>query len=71
MVETGYGLADAFRRQGLATEAVDALVAIALSNGASQVRADTTVNNRASQRVLEKTGFRELSRSDSLVFYAR
>ena len=55
-VEFGYGLVAAARGRGFATEAVQALAAIAAVHGASLLRADTTPGNAASQRVLIKAG---------------
>jgi RimJ/RimL family protein N-acetyltransferase len=56
-VEIGYGIAESVRGQGLVTEAVEALVALARAQGASSVVALTTPGNEASQRVLGRTGF--------------
>lgn len=56
--EIGYGISDGFRRQGFATEAVNALVNWALSQPCIQcVEAEAEENNIGSQRVLEKCGF--------------
>jgi RimJ/RimL family protein N-acetyltransferase len=57
-VEIGYGISASYRGQGLASEAVGALVQWAfVANYATRVTAQTAVNNTASQCVLEKTGF--------------
>ena len=57
-VEIGYGITEENRGNGYATEAVDAVVAWALSQpGVCRVEAETASENRASQRVLEKCGF--------------
>jgi [ribosomal protein S5]-alanine N-acetyltransferase len=57
-VEIGYGINASHWGQGLASEAVGALVQWAFStNYAARVTAQTAVNNIASQRVLEKNGF--------------
>jgi RimJ/RimL family protein N-acetyltransferase len=69
-VELGYGLVEAVRGRGFATEALAALTRHALSNGARRVRADTAVDNLPSQRVLAKAGFSEVSRSGGLIFSA-
>ena len=56
--EIGYGISEEDQGNGYATEAVDAVVAWALSQpGVCRVEAETTSENRASQRVLEKCGF--------------
>lgn len=68
-VEVGYGLVEAARGRGLATEALSAFVALARAGGARRVKADTSPDNVPSQRVLTKTGFRETQRSDELIYY--
>ena len=68
-VEIGYGLVESVRGRGLATEALIATTQCALRNGAVQIKADTDLKNYASQRVLVKAGFTEVSRSDELIFY--
>lgn len=56
-VEIGYGVADAFRGQGIATSGVEQLLEIAFSRGdVTEVLAETRLDNVASMRVLEKTG---------------
>jgi RimJ/RimL family protein N-acetyltransferase len=57
-VEVGYGLAPSARGRGYATEALQAMVGLAGDLGVATVRADTDLDNVASQRVLEKAGFR-------------
>lgn len=60
-IEIGYSMLVSFREQGLATEAVNALVNWAFASGqVSEVVADTLPHLIASQRVLEKTGFVEV-----------
>jgi [ribosomal protein S5]-alanine N-acetyltransferase len=61
--EIGYGLVEAARGAGYATEAVDAMVAAAEATGA-RVRASVAPDNRASLRVLAKCGFTELRGSN-------
>ena len=56
-VEVGYGLAPSARGSGYATEALRAAVELAGTLDVGAVRADTDVDNAASQRVLEKAGF--------------
>lgn len=56
--EIGYGLLPPYHGKGYATEAVEALCRWALSQtGVTAVEAETTPDNAASQRVLEKVGF--------------
>ena len=58
-VEIGYGIFDAYQGQGYASEAVQAAVTWALDqSGVHCVEAETEPDNKASQRVLEKCGFR-------------
>ncbi len=70
-VEIGYGLVEAVRGSGLATEAVGVAVRIAGQYGATLMKADTAVGNVPSQRVLEKSGFSQVSRSADLFLYER
>jgi ribosomal-protein-alanine N-acetyltransferase len=59
IVETGYAVLPQFQGQGYATEMVGALVRWALDNPlVRRVIAETTLENRASVRVLTKLGFR-------------
>lgn len=60
VVEIAYSMLTSFREQGLATEAVNALIDWAFSTGqVREVIAETLPHLIASQRVLEKTGFVE------------
>ena len=68
-VELGFGLVEAVRGQGYATEALIGAVRHALAGGARHVKADTDVQNFGSQNVLAKAGFREISRSDKLIYF--
>lgn len=59
-VEIGYGIDEAYRGQGYATEAVLAAVAWALEQpGVVRVEAETDADNHASQQVLRRCGFKE------------
>jgi RimJ/RimL family protein N-acetyltransferase len=68
LVEIGFGLAPSARGQGYAVEAVRALSSIAADHGVTTIRADTTLDNLASQRTLARAGF-ELVRSDDELHY--
>ncbi|MGI8879986.1 MAG: GNAT family N-acetyltransferase [Jatrophihabitans sp.] len=57
-VEIGYGLVPSARGHGYAAEAVVALLTVAADHGLSQVMAETTMDNIASQRTLIRAGFR-------------
>jgi len=64
-VEIGYGLAPAYQGRGYATEAAAAGVAYAAKVGAvTAVVAGADSDNVASQRVLEKVGFRCVERGE-------
>jgi len=57
-VEIGYGFDQPYHRQGLGTEAVEALIAWAFAQpGVQAITAETNYTNVASARVLQKTGF--------------
>ncbi|WP_246142833.1 GNAT family N-acetyltransferase [Nocardioides rubriscoriae] len=62
-VEVGYGLVEAVRGRGLATEALRCVLAETDRVGV-RVRARTEPTNRASVRVLAKAGFTDLRGSD-------
>jgi len=59
-VEVGYGLAESARGRGLATEALRAMTALAAQHGVALMVAVTSMDNVASQRVLERAGFTRL-----------
>lgn len=61
--EVGYGLVEAVRRRGIATEALAGLLAETDLLGV-RVRASVLPHNTASIRVLAKAGFTELRGSD-------
>ena len=71
-VEIGYGVAEARRGRGHASEAIAALARLAFAEaGVRALYAETSVLNAASRRVLEKAGFgwsgRRPSEEDGLV----
>lgn len=68
-VEIGYGLAPSARGHGYATEAVLALLRIAAEHGVPIVRADTDLDNVASQRTLEHAGFERVGADSELCYY--
>lgn len=59
-VEIGYRIEPGFRRQGLATEAIRALLAWAESNGIHRFRASVAPDNVASLAIIGAFGFREV-----------
>jgi [ribosomal protein S5]-alanine N-acetyltransferase len=61
IVEIAYGIDEGDRGKGFATEAAAALVDFALASGkVNLVRAHTLPDSGASQRILEKCGFRNV-----------
>lgn len=59
MVEIAYGIDEPFRSQGYATQCVLALIRFARTiEIVKTIRANTKCENLASERVLQKTGFR-------------
>ena len=56
-VEIGYGVSEAFRRQGAASAAVRVLLKLAFSNGATEVLAEILPSNAASVAVVAKLSF--------------
>ena len=66
LTEVGYGLNPLYEGHGFMTEALHAFLDFGKSLGIRTVRADTRPDNIASQRVLEKCGFRFLYQSGNL-----
>ena len=69
-VEIGYGLVPSARGNGFAAEAARALVALARRHGLSRIVAHTDEDNIASQRTLERAGFRQTGTNGTLYLYA-
>ncbi len=66
----GYMIDEQHRGNGYATEAVEALCSWGFKFSVlKNVKADTSVNNLASQRVLLKAGFHKLEQRDDTVYY--
>jgi RimJ/RimL family protein N-acetyltransferase len=68
-VEIGYGVSSARQAQGFMTEAAGLVCQLASVLGARSVVAETDVVNIASQRVLEKCGFRQFTSDDASVWW--
>jgi RimJ/RimL family protein N-acetyltransferase len=68
-VEVGYGLAPSARGNGYAAEALAALLDVAADHGLSRVVADTDKSNLASQRTLQRAGFRQVGSNGDLYTY--
>ena len=69
VVEVGYGLAPSARGNGYAAEALIAVLEIAAEQGVGLVKADTALDNVASQRTLIHAGFRLVSSDPELNYY--
>ena len=68
MVEIGYSVVPAYRRQGYAFEAVQALVGWAFAQpGVSRITAECSPDNAPSIRILEKLGMRRLETGGHLL----
>ncbi|WP_052951653.1 GNAT family N-acetyltransferase [Devosia soli] len=65
--ELGYWIGEPQWGQGFAPEAVTGLLAAAGDAGMEIIRARVLASNPASQRVLEKTGFAVIERTESVV----
>ena len=68
-MEIGYGLAESVHGQGFGTEAVAGVIAIARERGITQLCAETDLPNMASQKILVRNGFSELSRSETGIWW--
>lgn len=66
-VEIGYGLGKEFEHQGYMTEAVEALCKWALAQeNVSHIIAETDLDGFASQRILQRCGFTETKRQETV-----
>lgn len=66
-VELGYGIGKEFEHQGYMTEAAEAMCQWALSQpGVKSVIAETDLDGYASQRILQRLGFFEYSRRETV-----
>ncbi len=66
-VEIGYGLGKEFEHNGYMTEAAKAMCEWALKqNGVKSVIAETELENFASQNILERCGFKEDKRGETI-----
>lgn len=69
-VEIGYGTRNGFKNKGYMTETVKKLSQWALKQDkVKKVIAETNINNIASQRVLEKSGFNKYKSEDESYWY--
>ena len=68
-VDVGYGLSLSARGHGYAAEALAVLLNLAADHGLSRVGADTTRDNVASQRTLERAGFHQIGTNGDHYLY--
>jgi len=67
-VEIGYGISEAYRSQGYTTEAVASICNWALmQDGINSIIAETDKNHIASQKVLQKNGFKLIKENDNIL----
>lgn len=66
VTEVGYGLNPRYEGHGYMTEALTALLAFGKKLGIETVRADTLKENKKSQNVLKRCGFRFLEEKENL-----
>lgn len=72
VVEIGYGTYPVFQGRGYMTEMVGGLMAWASEQpGVRRIMADTDADNLASQRVLQKNGFRFVEETEGLLWWER
>ena len=65
--ELGYGIGPAFEHHGYTTEAARALCAWALAQpGVKHLSAETDLDGSASQRILQRLGFQEIQRAETV-----
>lgn len=66
-VEIGYGLGIQFEKQGYMTEAVQAMIKWAMGQeGVKHIIAETDLDGFASGRILQKCGFKEIARNQTI-----
>ena len=66
VTEVGYGMDPAYTGHGYMTEALDAFLSFGKTLGIKTVRADTRPDNKKSQNVLKRCGFRFLREDGDL-----
>lgn len=66
-VEIGYGLGKEFEHNGYMTEAVKAMCKLAVKqNGVKNIIAETDLDSFASQRILERVGFKKYYEANTI-----
>jgi ribosomal-protein-alanine N-acetyltransferase len=63
--EIGYGIDPAYRNQGYMTEGLQALTKWAFSHPACRIVTASSVSNPASERILQKSGWRKVRQSNN------
>ncbi|MGH4120346.1 GNAT family N-acetyltransferase [Clostridium sp.] len=68
--EVGFGLVERERGNGLAFEALKAIMNwLSFQDSVKYIRADCLISNKPSARTLEKVGMREISRDHDLIYW--
>lgn len=66
-VEIGYGLGKQFEKQGYMTEAVQAMIKWAMAQeGVKHIIAETELDSFASGKILQRCGFKEMKRDETI-----
>jgi ribosomal-protein-alanine N-acetyltransferase len=69
-VELGYGLIEHERGKGFGFEALKAIMDwLSFQESVKIVKADCLIDNKASARILEKAGMKEVSRDKNLIYW--
>lgn len=64
----GYRVGQVYTGKGIANRALKLLIEAVVEEGRiKQIKAQTTMNNIASQKILEKNGFEQIGKSDETV----
>lgn len=70
-VEVGYGLVKDQQDKGFGFEALSTIMKWAnLNNEVKNVIADCLLDNKASARILQKAGFKEINRDEKLIYWS-
>ncbi|GFP76609.1 GNAT family N-acetyltransferase [Clostridium fungisolvens] len=69
-VEVGYGLVENERGNGIGFESLKAIIDWAISQKSVKViKAECLIDNKASSRILEKVGMKEINRDQNLIYW--
>ena len=69
-VEIGYGLVENERGKGIGFESLKSIIDWGISQkSVNVIKADCLINNKASTRILEKVGMKEVNRDNDLIYW--